>query len=238
MPKQSPEETSLSPNAKDLTGETFGSWKVLGVSPRKKKPNGGLYFFCRCSCGIEKEVVGESLLKGSSTACLVCGRKKLIKRFCKNGHDTDLCGRTSSYACRECLRDKHLRDHYGINSAEFRDLYDAQKGLCAVCKKPLGLYRTGTPGWDNGCRIEVDHKHGTKLPKRQTVRGLLCGGRWAGCNRKLGRIDNIEWLKNALAYVSSPPALSVLKGTMEDLRSAKRPQSFKTKALKKAGKKS
>jgi hypothetical protein len=230
---QKKESITLAPTAKNLTGETFSEWTVLGVSPRKKKPNGGLYFFCKCTCGAQGEISGESLLDGDSTACMKCGRKKLIKRFCKNGHDTDVCGRTSSYACRECLRDKHLRDNYGINSIEFRALYDAQGGLCAVCKKPLGLYRTGTPGWDNGCRIEVDHKHGTKLPKRQTVRGLLCGGRWAGCNRKLGRIDNVEWLTNALAYVSSPPAALVLTSEMEDNRPAK-----KSTAFKKAGKKS
>jgi hypothetical protein len=230
---QTASDSSSTPNVEDLVGKTFGEWTVLRVSLKKKKPNGGMYYFCKCSCGTEKEVGAESLRNGKSTACVSCGRKKTIKRFCKNGHDTELCGRTNSYACRECLRDKHLRDLYGINSEEFMALYAFQKGLCAVCKKPLGLYRTGKPGWDNGCRIEVDHKHGTKLPKRNTVRGLLCGGRWAGCNRKLGRIDNSEWLKNALEYISNPPALSVISPTIVDNRKAKR---GKTSNLSKKGK--
>jgi hypothetical protein len=39
-----------------------------------------------------------------------------------------------------------------------------------------------------------------------SVRGLLCAGRYAGCNRKLGSIDNILWLKNSITYLEHPPA--------------------------------
>ena len=39
-----------------------------------------------------------------------------------------------------------------------------------------------------------------------SVRGLLCAGRYAGCNRKLGRIDQIPWLENMLKYLKDPPA--------------------------------
>lgn len=42
------------------------------------------------------------------------------------------------------------------------------------------------------------------LPR--SVRGLLCPGRYAGCNRLLGRVDNIIWLKNAIQYLENPPA--------------------------------
>jgi hypothetical protein len=46
---------------------------------------------------------------------------------------------------------------------------------------------------------------------RSSVRGILCGGRYAGCNRKLGRIDNIPWMQKCLAYLQDPPARRVLK---------------------------
>lgn len=42
------------------------------------------------------------------------------------------------------------------------------------------------------------------LPR--SVRGLLCPGRHRGCNRLLGRIDNIEWLEKAIEYLKNPPA--------------------------------
>ena len=39
-----------------------------------------------------------------------------------------------------------------------------------------------------------------------SVRGLLCAGRYAGCNRKFGRIDDPVWLRAVLDYVLNPPA--------------------------------
>jgi len=46
--------------------------------------------------------------------------------------------------------------------------------------------------------------------KRPSVRGICCGGRYAGCNRKMGRLDNIPWLENTVKYLKSPPARTVL----------------------------
>ena len=55
----------------DLTGKTFGNWKVLyrnGSSPR----NFALWH-CKCMlCGQEKDVVGQSLTSGASTKCRNC----------------------------------------------------------------------------------------------------------------------------------------------------------------------
>ena len=42
-----------------------------------------------------------------------------------------------------------------------------------------------------------------------SVRGLLCAGRYAGCNRKLGRIDDISWLRKVTAYLVDPPAKKI-----------------------------
>jgi hypothetical protein len=39
-----------------------------------------------------------------------------------------------------------------------------------------------------------------------SVRGLLCPGRYTGCNRLMGRIDDILWLKKVIAYLENPPA--------------------------------
>lgn len=196
-------------SGKDLTGQVFGSWTVVGLHTKKAK-NGGLYWRCKCSCGSTHKVSSTTLLSGTSTQCRVCKGKNSRKRFCAKGHDTDLWGRTNSQACRGCVRERHLLSNYGITLNEFEAIFAAQNGLCAICKKQLGVYKTGESGFGNGCRIEVDHQHGTKLPKKATVRGLLCGGRWAGCNRKLGRIDKIEWLKNVILYLEKPPAREVL----------------------------
>jgi hypothetical protein len=48
----------------------------------------------------------------------------------------------------------------------------------------------------------------------ESVRGLLCPGRHgkAGhgtCNRLLGHVDNIPWLKAAIRYLEHPPAAMI-----------------------------
>ena len=43
-----------------------------------------------------------------------------------------------------------------------------------------------------------------------SVRGLLCPGRYRGCNRLLGHIDNIPFLEKAIAYLKNPPAHQVI----------------------------
>lgn len=54
----------------DLSGKTFGSWKVLCPA---KEP---LYYICRCEkCGSIKSVYRSSLLQGTSTQCLSCAGK-------------------------------------------------------------------------------------------------------------------------------------------------------------------
>lgn len=46
--------------------------------------------------------------------------------------------------------------------------------------------------------------------KPQSVRGLLCPGRYTGCNRLMGRIDKPEWLRKVIQYLENPPARKVL----------------------------
>lgn len=187
-----------------VEGQQFGKWSVL-------RRASGKHWLCKCACGLEKEVEGDSLRKGKTTQCRECRRIENSQRLCVRGHDTEIWGRSKDRQCRACIKNDSLWRNYRITLEDFIALYVAQNGKCALCGKDLGPYLPGAPGWGNGCRIEVDHEHGLK-PKyrRQSVRGLLCGGRWAGCNRKLGHIDKPDWLRRALAYVLARPAQTVL----------------------------
>lgn len=49
-----------------LIGQRFGRWEVIGTAlPR----NGKTYWLCRCDCGTELEITGQSLLHGTSRSC-------------------------------------------------------------------------------------------------------------------------------------------------------------------------
>ena len=52
---------------KDLTGRTFGKWRVL--SRAHVSANGQIYWNCACECGTRRPVNGGSLKKGDSASC-------------------------------------------------------------------------------------------------------------------------------------------------------------------------
>jgi hypothetical protein len=77
------------------------------------------------------------------------------------------------------------KSKYGLNEAQYRDMFELQNNKCAICGFPFNSKRKGF----------VDHCH-----KTNKVRGLLC----TKCNSLLGMAnDNIEILKNAIKYLQN-----------------------------------
>lgn len=84
--------------------------------------------------------------------------------------------------------DKYYRKRYGCGVVEVREMYEAQKGMCAICSsfgfKMLDTHVSG---------MNLDHCHTTGK-----VRGLLCHN----CNRGLGLMkDDPNILETAARYV-------------------------------------
>lgn len=86
-------------------------------------------------------------------------------------------------------RSRRLWDNFHLTEKKWQTIYDHQKGLCAICHKPMKKPNT-------------DHCHVTGL-----VRGILC----VFCNRALGRFrDDLNLLQAAVAYLLNPPATIAL----------------------------
>lgn len=83
-----------------------------------------------------------------------------------------------------------LRKKYGITPAIYQDMWKAQGGVCAICKKAeTRRHRTTGRPLD----LVVDHCHRTG-----DVRGLLC----SNCNGGLGSFDDdLDRLRAAIAYL-------------------------------------
>lgn len=54
--------SELHTNVYDITGKQFNEWTVLEYAGKK-------YWRCRCSCGIERNILGKELRNGSSKSC-------------------------------------------------------------------------------------------------------------------------------------------------------------------------
>jgi hypothetical protein len=80
---------------------------------------------------------------------------------------------------------------YGLTLEEWKSIYDAQNGECAICHTPLK-------------RANIDHKHIRNWKhlkpeqRKQAVRGLLC----FQCNYLLlNRMTTLPRLKQAVIYL-------------------------------------
>ena len=89
--------------------------------------------------------------------------------------------------------DKTLRRKYGITLAQYDELFEAQGGVCALCKK--GETTKRRKKGEGRERLAVDHCHDTGR-----VRGLLC----FKCNTAIGSLgDTEEDAQRVVDYLSA-----------------------------------
>jgi len=63
---------------KDLTGERFGRWTVMG---RGEARDGKLFWRCRCDCGWEYGMVSTYALKSGLSRSCGCLRREVRRRL-------------------------------------------------------------------------------------------------------------------------------------------------------------
>ena len=89
---------------------------------------------------------------------------------------------------KESTRKGLYKFKYGITLQDYDDMFEAQKGVCAICGKPESCTFK-----DVIKRLSVDHDHSTGK-----IRGLLCDK----CNRLLGNAnDDTGVLVCAILYL-------------------------------------
>ena len=94
------------------------------------------------------------------------------------------------YICRSCRRDQNDMLHWGYTRAQITAIYG---DVCGICKQPETLVRLGKVR-----QLCIDHDHSCcPVGCKNCIRGLLC---W-DCNKKLGVVEDEEWLEDALDYL-------------------------------------
>ena len=73
----------MRPPRRDLTGQRYGSWLVLGFAKRERYAYGTTanYWLCACDCGHEAMVRQSNLLTGASSGCKWCGHPAEHRAF-------------------------------------------------------------------------------------------------------------------------------------------------------------
>lgn len=91
--------------------------------------------------------------------------------------------RVQRKANREKARESRWRKVYNLAAEQYRRLFEAQGGVCCLCKRANGATKA----------LAVDHNHRTGL-----VRGLVCGP----CNSMLAHMrDDPQFAERVLTYL-------------------------------------
>ncbi|MFZ9147422.1 early protein (E6) [Vulcanococcus sp.] len=90
-------------------GEVYGQLTVLRASERRSA-SGNAYWWCRCSCGREREVPSDKLShnlarsKPVITACLQCSRELQIEAVCAKNDREERERRQAALEARAALK--------------------------------------------------------------------------------------------------------------------------------------
>lgn len=97
---------------------------------------------------------------------------------------------------------------YGVSPAKYQELFEAQGGVCFVCKHPERERKS----------MSVDHDHACCVGRRscgKCVRALLC----SSCNSLEGKLAaNLELVRQLLAYMELPARVESLPAEGERTR--------------------
>lgn len=114
--------TDIYLSGKNLSGKTFGHWKVLKPVTLKEPDDGQIIkYLCQCRCGKRKEVNAKSLLRGLSVSC-GCGRAD-------NFTEEQVKGKLQGQQIMDKLHEERLSPCYGKPEPN----KNSQSGIRGVC---------------------------------------------------------------------------------------------------------
>ena len=124
------------------------------------------------------------------SACKSCGSG--TRKLTAPGPRCQSCHRAVKAARKAASHELYVLKTYGLKAGQYQALYEAQGGVCYICRRATGKVR----------KLAVDHCHRTGF-----VRGLLC----KPCNSVLAHFrDDPLIATRTLYYLSNPPAYGVI----------------------------
>ena len=130
--------------------------------------------------------------------CKGCG--SVTRKVTAPGPRCATCHREARKASKRAAHGRWILKTYGLTLEQYEALYEAQGGVCYICRRATGKTR----------RLAVDHCHVTGW-----VRGLLC----KPCNSLLAHVrDDEATLKRAAFYLEYPIAHEVIGKVKPDVQ--------------------
>lgn len=182
-------EISTKINLIDLIGKRFGRWVVIKRAPTKNRVT---FWLCKCDCGNEKEVSGNSLRKGDSISC-GCYKKELTSTRVKL--ENGLASKNSTFNNYKLLAKKSNR----LFELSFEEFLDLTQQSCHYCgSKPNNIKKSQ---YNSGDFIYsgIDRMDNTK---GYTIKNCVpCCETCNKAKRNLTYTEYISWIKKSYEYM-------------------------------------
>jgi len=157
--------------AKDYTGSVFGDWTVIGPATY------GDRLMCRCKCGLERDVLIRSLVRGKSTSCGKCRHNIVGQRFGRLTVLEQLGGKPSFCRC--------LCDCGNETTVQTGNIKSGGSSSCGCLRREVtgSLRRTHAASGSRTYRIWSAMKTRATNPNIKharfySERGIKCCQRW------------------------------------------------------------
>ena len=137
------------PKSIDLTGQKFGRLTVIKKSDKRGK-NGDIYWFCKCECGLEKEIRGTNLKKGKTNSCGCWSKEKVKLQW----QDEEYRQRQSEKLKKQ-WENKEFREMQTIIHSEKKGdkSHRWQGGITSI----LNHLRKMVTYWNDNCKQQVNY---------------------------------------------------------------------------------
>lgn len=83
-----PQKTNQTIDREDIVDRDFGKWKVLKFVSYEKKT--GHIYLCKCSCGLEREIPRNNLIRAKTTKCRACSAKEMRGKRKNKGDESPI----------------------------------------------------------------------------------------------------------------------------------------------------
>ena len=197
------------PNLVGLAGKTFGRWTVLrrGEGPIRL----GAHWVCRCECGSEKTVRGNTLTVGKSRSC-GCLNADVQRAKCVTRNRTHGLSKTRTYdtwanMVQRCTNPKASGwlkyGARGIRVCErwtafenfYADMGECPAGLTLDRKDSLGHYEPGNCRWVTQAIQQNNRGNNRRLTFGGKTMTLMEWSRETGLPREViaKRLDLLGW---------------------------------------------
>ncbi len=162
---------------------------------------GVLYFFTGKPCG-RGHLSRRTTSRNTCMECVrIAAEKYKSTEKGKKKREERIARKKAAGIWYDDVRHRTLKCEYGIGLAEYEQMFQAQKGLCAICLKPEVIIDKKR---NVVRRLAIDHCHATNK-----IRGLLC----YACNTSIGKMnDDPEVLERAAQYIRNEGVLNCQQG--------------------------